>query len=208
MAVPELLSAPDQKCLLESSCFRCVTVKEHLSLLPCFVGNLSKGIIEHLSGKILKYSALLNGVLLSYSRPTVMQKEGKILDEQPHIHFDLKYTVCIFRPILGSVLCGTVNKMGIDHIGCLLYDCFNVTVVCKGRKWHKSDVHTHNNFPVELEGGASIWFTVTSLDTTGDILSLTGEYFDCSEKFPQAQERKRKKKKKKRKKEIRSGHTN
>lgn len=159
---------------LDWSCFRRVVVKEHLSLLPYFVGNTSKGIIEKLNCKILKYSTDLNGVLLGYSNITLIQEMGKIMDEQPHIHFDVKYTACIFRPVMGSVLCGKVNKVGSDHVGCLLYDCFNVTVVSKGTNWHDDN----SFFPFDLEGGSKIWFKVVSLDITGDILSLTGDFID------------------------------
>lgn len=167
--LPELAEArPPAMKVGDPSGFHNVLVKEHISLLPSFIGNLSKGITEHLSSKILKYSTDFNGVLLSYSKPTLIRKEGKILDEQPHIHFDVTYFATIFRPVLGSVFCGTVNKVGVDHVGCLLYDCFNVTVVSTGRK--------HGRFPWGFEEQSTIWFMVTCLDTTGDLLSLTGEY--------------------------------
>ena len=178
--LPELVSVrvQDPNKSAESSCFRRLDVREHLTLLPCYVGNLSEGIVEHLNAKILRYSSLLDGVLLSYSRPRVMQKEGKIHDEQPHIHFDLSYSAYIFRPTLGSVLCGTVNKVGTDHIGCLLYDCFNVTVVSKSEKTENG---LCSNFPSGFENGSDICFRVMSLDSVGNFLSLTGEYCDLGE---------------------------
>lgn len=171
MEIPELADLP-QKDLQDRSCFHNVVVKEHLSLLPSLIGNLSKGITEHLSNKILKHSAQLKGVMMSYSKPTVMHEKGKILDEQPHIHFDVTYSATIFRPILGDVLCGTVNVVGIDHVGCLLYDCFNVTVVSR----RSNDLQCR--FPAGFEEQSTIWFMVTCVDTTGDLLSLTGEYFE------------------------------
>lgn len=167
--LPELAQVPVMKG--DHTCFHNVLIKEHLSLLPSFIGNLSKGITEHLSSKILKYSTDFSGVLLSYSKPTLIHEEGKILDEQPHVHFEVTYYATIFRPVLGSVFCGTVNKVGVDHVGCLLYDCFNVTVVSSG--------HT-GSFPWGFEEQSTIWFIVTCLDTTGDLLSLTGEYLNSS----------------------------
>lgn len=170
--LPEL-AFPSEKDLEDSSCFHDLVVKEHLSLLPSFIGNLSKGITELLSSKILKYCTQFEGVLLCYSKPTLMHKEGMLLDEQPHIHFDVTYSATVFKPRLGSVLCGTVNKVGVDHVGCLLYDCFNVTVVSTERK-NGFD----GKFPSEFEEQSVIWFMVTCIDTTGDLLSLTGEYFE------------------------------
>ena len=146
-------------------------MKERVSLLPSLFGNISKGVTEHLNCKILKYSINLNGVLLSYSRPNVLHNEGKILDEQPHIHLDVTYSATIFRPVLGCALSGTVNKVGADHVGCLVYNCFNVTVVSNEQ---------NEEFPSGFEEHSTIWFVVTGLDTTGDLLSLTGEYLKSS----------------------------
>lgn len=177
--IPELLPiCADRRKNDDSSCFRNMTVKEHLSLLPCYIGRVSNGITEHINRKILRYSSQFNGVLLSYSKPRAIQNEAKIMDEQPHIHFDITYTAYVFRPVLGSLLCGTVNKIGVDHVGCLLFDCFNVSVISKGRNWHKNGFS--NTFPSGCEYGSCIWFKVVSLDTAGDILSLTGEHYsDC-----------------------------
>ena len=169
--LPELAAVhPDQN----GTCFCDVVVNEHISLLPYFVGKLSKGITELLNSRILKYSSQFNGVMLSYYKPTVTHTVGKIMDEQPHIHFDVTYAATIFRPMLGSVLCGTVNRVGQDHVGCLLYDCFNVTVG-KNLNSHNG---TDNKFPACIEEKCNVWFKVTSLDTTGDLLSLAGEYFE------------------------------
>lgn len=170
MNLPELADIPCGDLEAHHSYFHNVVVKEHLALLPSFVGNLSKGVTEHLSDKILKHSSQLQGVLLSFSKPRFMNEMGKILDEQPHIHFDVTYSATIFRPVLGSVLCGTVNKVGVDHVGCLLFNCFNVTVISR-RTGHQC------GFPAGFVEESIIWFMVTSLDTTGDLLSLTGEYF-------------------------------
>lgn len=152
------------------SCFREVVVKEHVSLMPCFVGNFSKGIIEHLNSKILRFSPNLNGVLLSYVKPALLHEKGQILDENPHIHFDLTYTAYIFRPMLSSVLHGRVNKVGSDHVGCLFYDCINATVFLNEVYWHDDTSG--------LDQGSKILFKVTSIDTTGSTLALTGIFLD------------------------------
>ena len=173
--LPELeqISAPDATA---SSCFHKLEVSEHISLLPCFVGRLSQGILEHLDKKLLRYSEQYGGVLLAYSKPSVQQTHGRILDEQPHIHFDLKYTAYVFRPVIDSIVCGTVNNVGGDHVGCLVYDCFNASVFAKQVKGQKQLNGLFSEFIV----GSKIWFRVVSIENISGILSIVGEYFDIA----------------------------
>ena len=176
LELPELVPACGTPIVNSNQAFRCVCVREHISLLPCYVGKISQGVIGLLNAKVLTYSSRLNGVLLSYSKPVLLQKEGRILDEHPHIHFDLSYTAYIFRPLLGSILQGTVNKIGTEHVGCLLYDCFNVSIVDKRKKVHHEKKCLNSSYK-ELEIGAEIRFKVVAIDTpiSGGVLSLMGE---------------------------------
>ena len=181
LAVPHLpeleaVSAPDAT---SSSCFHRLEVSEHISLLPCFVGRLSQGILEHLNKKLLRYSQQYRGVLLAYSKPCVQQTHGRILDEQPHIHFDLQYTAYVFRPVIGSIVCGTVNKVGGDHVGCLVYDCFNASVFSEHRE--RKERRTLNGlFTSQFMVGSKIWFRVVSMENISGILSIIGEHFDLT----------------------------
>ena len=174
--LPELeqISAPDATA---SSCFHKLKVSEHISLLPCFVGRLSQGILEHLDMKLLRYSEQYGGVLLAYSKPCVQQTHGRILDEQPHIHFDLAYTAYVFRPVIDSIVCGTVNNVGGDHVGCLVYDCFNASVFAKQSTKGQKGL---NGLFSEFVVGLKIWFRVISIENVSGILSIVGEYFDIS----------------------------
>ncbi len=171
--LPELIPCP---AVQSDQAFRSVRISEHISLLPSYVGRIAEGVIEHLNNKVLSYSPQLHGVMLSYSKPVVLQSKGRIYDEHPHIHLDISYTAYVFRPLLGGVLYGTVNKMGVDHIGCLAYDCFNVSIITGdiaslSKKNGVSKRHRH------LEEGAVVKFRVVAINvpTSGEVLSLTGE---------------------------------
>ena len=169
-SLPDLKQLEQGLDISETSCIRKVEVQEHLSFLPWYIGRLDEGITEHLNRKVLRYSDRYGGVLLSYSKPLVLQSLGRILDEQPHIHFDVKFWAYIFRPTVGSVLCGTVNKIGGDHVGCLVYNCFNAAIV-------KQSGVSKGWFDVTFEMGSRIWFRVINLETVGGILSIKGEHF-------------------------------
>ena len=159
----------------ETSCFRRVEVQEHLSLLPCYIGRLADGIIEHLNRNMLRYLSSCGGVLVSYSKPVVLQSYGKIFDEQPHIHFDIRYSAYVFKPTVNSILCGTVNKIGGDHVGCLVYDCFNASLIAPPPTSKNGyNISFSSNFQI----GSKVWFMVTKLDIIGGILSITGEHVD------------------------------
>ena len=157
----------------EDSCFATMEVRQRMTLLPSYIGRVGDGVLEHLNDKVLRYSRDLGGVLLSYSKPRVLQNAGAIIDEHPHTHFDLQYTAHVFRPRVGSVLCGVVNNIGDDHIGCLVYDCFNASVVT----YRKSENRT---LMLNYEIGNKIHFCVTQVEIVAGILSIRGELMDDS----------------------------
>ena len=151
------------------SCFKRVQVKKRMSLSPSYIGRVSQGIVEHLNSDILQYSKELGGVILSYSNPMVQQRLGCIVDEQPRIHFDLQVTYYLFAPEVGDLLWGKVNKLGEDHVGCLVNDCFNASIQSKGA--FLSGINGCG--PLEL--GDTLPFKVTELETAGGIYSIRGE---------------------------------
>ena len=173
LKLPELEKGLD---VSATSCFRRIEVQEHLSLLPCYIGRLADGITDHVSGKVLRYVASLSGILVSYSKPVVLQSFGRIFDEQPHIHFDICYSAYVFKPTVGTILRGTVNKIGGDHVGCLVYDCFNASLIAPATPASKNGYSV--GFSGKFRVGSKVWFRVTRLDIVGGILSITGEQVD------------------------------
>ena len=156
----------------QGSYFRQLEIREHVTLLPCYLGRVGSGVIELLTRRILHYNELYGGVLLAFSHVRVLQRTGRILDELPHIHIDVQYTATVFRPEKGDVMRGYVTKVGRDHVGCVLYGCFNASVVCSG------DGGRSDWWSREFGEGEEVWFVVTKLDVTKGLLSLRGEYLD------------------------------
>ncbi len=174
--------------LKASSCFRRLEVEEHVSLLPCYIGRIGDGVTEHLNRKIMRYSNSYSGVLLAYSTPTVLQTTGKIMDEQPHLHFDIRYLAYTFKPVVGSILCGTVNKIGRDHIGCLVYQCFNASITQR-HSVKKSASTGHNGVWIDPRGsqcdiGAEIYFRVLQMEVLDGVLSIKGDHIDMEGEIP------------------------
>ena len=161
--------------LQENTSFRKLEFQEHISLLPCYIGRLSTGILEHLNQRILKYSAKYGGVLLSYSKPVVLQKYALIFDEQPHLHFDVRYTAYVFKPRIGDVLSGVVNKTGTDYIGCVVYGCFNASVFDTKTDVRNGFFNRRSNI---YSVGSTITFQVTKLDCIGGVYLISGRQLD------------------------------
>ena len=153
-------------------CFRRVQVKKRLSLSPSYIGRVSEGVIEHLDSDILQYSKELGGVILSYSDPKVQQRLGSILDEQPRIHFDLHVTYYLFAPKVGDILLGKVNRLGEDHMGCLVNDCFNASV--QNKDAFLSGINGYR----QVELGDMLLFRVTDIESAGGVFSIRGEPHD------------------------------
>lgn len=89
-----------------------------VSLLPSDIGDIYAGIRRNIYQFLMRYNEALGGVLLAVSELSFGNgaREGRIEDEMPHIHFDVKAKAQVFRPRPGHVLEGRVNKVGTS--GC------------------------------------------------------------------------------------------
>lgn len=88
-------------------------LKIRVSLLPSDIGDIYAGIRRNIYQFLMRYNECLGGVLLAVSELSFAEgeREGRIMDEMPHIHFDVKAKAQVFRPRPGHVLEGRVNKV-------------------------------------------------------------------------------------------------
>lgn len=88
-------------------------LKMCVSLLPSDIGDIYAGIRRNIYQFLMRYNESLGGVLLAVSDLSFCDdaQEGRIEDEMPHIHFDVKAKAQVFRPRPGHVLEGRVNKV-------------------------------------------------------------------------------------------------
>lgn len=89
-------------------------LKMCVSLLPSDIGDIYAGIRRNIYQFLMRYNESLGGVLLAVSELSFGDgaREGRIEDEMPHIHFDVKAKAQVFCPRPGHVLEGRVNKVG------------------------------------------------------------------------------------------------
>ena len=102
------------------------------------------------------------------SKPQVLQRAAVIHDEQSGLHFDVQTDLYLFTPKVGSILQGTVNHIqNTTHVGCLVYGCFNATVLrrSKGSSKRKNGI----------ERRQSIRFKVVKLEKVSGVLCILGQ---------------------------------
>ena len=161
------LDEAKRKCAERHSCFTRVESTEHIFLHPRYLGRLREGVKEELNSKLMKYSDVLQGVPVCYENFKILQRCGSILEELPDIHFDVKVNLIVFKPIIGSSLVGVVNNIGVDHVGCLIHNCFNASV---------SKSNFRNGLLYDsLDIGSEFTFTVIGTEAVNGVLAITGE---------------------------------
>eukprot|EP00117_Sycon_ciliatum_P016652 scpid81822/ scgid15987/ DNA-directed RNA polymerase I subunit RPA43; Twist neighbor protein len=149
-----------------SSSFVRVVVRERVALLPKCLDRVQHHVLEYLNARVLKYSESLHGVVVAYSSVRILQSTTALVAEDPHIRFDVEATVTVFRPVVGSVLKGQLSKISMDVAACLVYKCFNASIVRPtdaGESWPGKDI------------GEMISFTVTGIQQAHGVMSIKGE---------------------------------
>eukprot|EP00056_Hartaetosiga_gracilis_P020273 m.18450 g.18450 ORF g.18450 m.18450 type:complete len:170 (-) comp8318_c0_seq1:51-560(-) len=99
-----------------------------LKLYPSQLGDVKKGINENLKSKLMKYNTEYKGVPVGFSKIKLTSQRAVIHEDSPIIHAYAKVTFTIFRPKVGDVLEGEVNKVTVDHIGVVVLGRFNASV--------------------------------------------------------------------------------
>ena len=161
------LKEAKRKCSETNSCFVKEQTTEHIVLHPRYLGCVRKGVQEHLKSKLMRHSDILNGVPVNYEAFKIEQRTGSILEESPYIHFDVKVNIILFKPTIGSTLVGTVNKLGVDYVGCLVHNCFNASIA-------KSNFKNGLLFD-SLDIGSEFLFKVIGTEAVNGVLAIIGE---------------------------------
>lgn len=129
----KLVSDPDSCIFLDQKRIQVV-------LQPFHLQDLKSAVRDLLNESVDSYHKSLNGILLSYKRLKVVNKSARVAAETSGLVLDVEADFYVFRPEVGSVLKGVVNKVSNDHVGALLHHRFNIScprpsVESKSVKW-------------------------------------------------------------------------
>ncbi|CAM9656144.1 unnamed protein product [Ectocarpus sp. 4 AP-2014] len=171
---------------MAASPFEEAELKMCVSLLPSDIGDIYAGIRRNIYQFLMRYNEALGGVLLAVSDLSFGDgaREGRIEDEMPHIHFDVKAKAQVFRPRPGHVLQGRVNKVTSTHVGMLVCGIFNASVASESmgegfrfdmtaREWQRSR-GGKDGAPEVIAVGADTQFVVTRMHEAAGLISIEG----------------------------------
>ncbi|XP_069132508.1 DNA-directed RNA polymerase I subunit RPA43-like [Argopecten irradians] len=148
--------------------FEKVSTTKHVVLSPKYLGRVKTGIVEQLNSELNFSSESLDGILIAYSNIQLLQRVGQILDEQPYIHFKIQADFIVFKPVVGCLLRGVVNKVSKNHIGCLVHNRFNASLARPnqaGKGWAGQ----------HMSVGEEFIFQVTHVYSHNKFLSIKGK---------------------------------
>lgn len=72
----------------------------------------------------------LKGILLGYDNIVLLSSDGFINYDNCFMHINVEGDFYIFKPEIGRLLKGIVNKKSKSHLGCLVYRLFNASIPC------------------------------------------------------------------------------
>jgi len=112
------------------------TATVHLAVSPTFLTNLKAGIESQLSPQLNRYYPPLKAILLGYDQLKLTSRAGALLYDSPAVHIDVQGRFFLFSPEVGVQLPGVVNKKSKGHLGCLVHDTFNVSLLAGEKEKH------------------------------------------------------------------------
>lgn len=77
---------------------------------------------------INRFHFRLGGILLGYENIVIQSSSGFINNDNCFVHVNVEGDFYVFNPEVGQLLKGTVNKKSRSHVGCLVYELFNVSL--------------------------------------------------------------------------------
>lgn len=177
---------------VETLPYRLQTVRSLVSLAPSSLSDV-RGNLRRLSCQdVTRYVKGLGGVLMAV-RDVKVCGPGRVLNELPHVHYEVEADVVVFCPDVGTRLVGVVTESFPSHAGMLVDTLFNAMVPAEelrrlgyeydldSNQWStERDAATGELLPSPLPISIDdrIGFTVSKLNELNGIISLEGDDAD------------------------------
>ena len=165
--------------------------KLHLtvSLLPAALKNVQMSVEDSLRSLILKFSDGIGGILMAFENVQILSDNktagvvGMILNELPHIHYQVVVDALVFVPTPGCTLTGDVTGSSFhSHVSLIVHQYFNASISAEHLReagfefdevqlqWYRDDEGQQN----PLSSNDRIEFVCETLFESGGIISIEG----------------------------------
>ncbi|XP_030746844.1 DNA-directed RNA polymerase I subunit RPA43 [Sitophilus oryzae] len=137
----------------ENSGVQKINSQYHLALHPAQFNNFGRSVKDELNKQTAKYDTKFEALMLGFQNVVLLSDLGTIGPDNLYIHFDVCADFYIFTPKIGATLKGIVTKSSRDHVGCLLYKTFNVSLPkseCPENEWIGENVHIGNEVDFKI----------------------------------------------------------
>ncbi|XP_057368972.1 neurofilament heavy polypeptide-like [Daphnia carinata] len=111
-----------------SSAVKVVHEKLHLCIPPYYLNDLGKSVASVIDCRLIRYEPDLGGILAGYGNLAIRESKAQTLFNLSDIHVDVVGNFYIFNPEVNQELVGIVNRISVDHIGCLVHGLFNISL--------------------------------------------------------------------------------
>ena len=126
------------------------------SILPSGLGDVKTSIDRCIRDFLLKYSDSVEGIIMGYKNVEISTDgRGRIVEELPHIHYDIRCDALVFTPIPNARLKGRVTESFHSHVSLVVFNYFNASI--------SADRLREAGF--EYDADKESWYSVESEDT-------------------------------------------
>lgn len=162
-------------------------VEYTVSLLPAALKNVQMSVEDSLRSILLKYSDGIGGVLLAFENVQIISDNptatvGVILNELPHIHYNVAAEALVFSPKPGCALVGAVTETSFhSHVSLVVHHYFNASISAEHLRasgfafdevqlqWFRDDSDQR-----PLSSNDRIQFVCEKMFESGGIISIEG----------------------------------
>ncbi|XP_065225037.1 DNA-directed RNA polymerase I subunit RPA43 [Planococcus citri] len=119
------LSKTDSGIVLRKNCRH--QLKLRYEATPVNSDNFKQHVLEELDKKTLRFNTKLNDMILRICNIRILQPIEA--DRCRRLNVTCIADIYVFKPQCGSILSAIVNKKSDSHLGCIMYDIFNVSII-------------------------------------------------------------------------------
>ena len=122
-------SGKPQQQRFEKGILTCRKIQLNASILPSGLGDVKASVDRCIREFLLKYNERIQGILLAYKNVEISKDgRGRIVEELPHIHYDVMCDAIVFAPILKGQLKGRVTESFHSHLSLVVFNYFNASI--------------------------------------------------------------------------------